>query len=126
MNYKTTLEIVRGLGSASHVSQHWLAQRITAIALLPLTLWLSVAVVLLPTADYEAVTSWIASPGNAFLLAGFLIASVYHAMLGLQVVIEDYIHAERIKAAGIMACKLLLSFLGLAGLIAIIRIMFVG
>ena len=89
---QSKLAKAKGLGSAKHGVGHWWFQRVTAVALIPLAL-LFVAAVLrtLMAHDITTVMAWFASPVNAFLLATMLVAMFYHAKLGLQVVIEDYV-----------------------------------
>src|SRR5215472_9919598 len=83
-----------GLGSAKEGVEHWLLQRITAVALIPLTLWFVIALIRLIGADLDTVQDWAGRPLPAICLVLLLIATFYHASLGLQVVIEDYVHTE--------------------------------
>src|SRR5215467_5939885 len=83
-----------GLGSAKEGVDHWWAQRITAIALVPLSLWFVSAAIGLVGADLDTVQNWIGLPLPAILLILLLIGMFYHLSLGLQVVIEDYVHSE--------------------------------
>lgn len=126
MNFRTPISKARGLGSAKQGLNHWWTQRITAVALIPLTLWFGVSIVLLPGADYNTIVDWIASPWNTVLLISTIIAVFYHAVLGIQVIIEDYVQTEWIKVAGILATKLILIFYALAALYATFRIITVG
>ena len=125
MKYQTPLARARGLGSAKEGSHHWWRQRVTAVALFPLTLWFAVAVSLLPTANYDEIVEWMAQPWNSVLLLAFILISIYHAMLGLQVVIEDYVHNDSLKIAGILGVRLVSAFLALASSFALLRIVFV-
>ena len=93
MKFRTPLSHARGLGSAQEGTGHWWAQRLTAIALVPLTLWFVWSVIGLMGADYQTVHDWVAQPMNAGLLLVFIYATFYHSMLGLQVIIEDYVHS---------------------------------
>jgi succinate dehydrogenase / fumarate reductase membrane anchor subunit len=113
---------VRGLGSAKEGVNHWWAQRVTAIALVPLTLWFVASVVVLAGADHASVSAWIARPLNTVLLLSLLAATFWHAALGLQVVIEDYIHQERAKLVVLLAVKALLVLIGLSGMLAVLRV----
>lgn len=126
MNYRTPLRKARGLGSAKGGTEHWWAQRVTAVALIPLSLWFVVSVAELPYASYENVVDWITAPWNTILLISLIISVFYHAALGIQVVIEDYVHTDWLKIAGILGMKLLLAFLALASLFATFRIVFMG
>ena len=105
MAMRSTLGRVRGLGSAKEGVGHWTAQRLTAIALVPLTFWFVYSVFPLIGADYDVLTLWLAIHGNALLLVLFIPTLFYHAMLGVQVVIEDYVHHEGIKLTALVAVK---------------------
>src|ERR1700739_4247412 len=83
-----------GLGSAKEGVEHWWAQRLTAIALIPLSLWFVSAVIGLAGGDLETMQNWVALPLPAILLVLLLIATFYHLSLGLQVVIDDYVHTD--------------------------------
>jgi len=126
MSYRSHLGRARGLGSAREGAGHWWAQRLTAVALVPLCLWFAVGLVGLIGADHVTVRAWIGMPVNAALLVVLLVATLHHAQLGLQVVIEDYVHHEGVKIAGIMAVKFAAILLGLAGVFAALKISFGG
>ena len=126
MNLRTPLSRARGHGSAKSGVSHWWWQRLTAIALVPLTLWFVVALVSLHNADYATVTTWLHSSVNAALLALFVVAGIYHGQLGLQVVIEDYVHLERLKFTLLIALKLVAVLLAAIAVLAIIRIAVTG
>jgi len=96
-----------GLGSAKEGLDHWWAQRITAVALVPLSLWFISAVVGLVGADLETVQNWMSLPLPAILLILLLIATFYHLSLGLQVVIEDYVHTDFAKLGFVVVIRLL-------------------
>tara|TARA_R110002096_G_scaffold436096_2_gene667444 strand:- start:20476 stop:20850 length:375 start_codon:yes stop_codon:yes gene_type:complete len=97
MSLRSPLGKVRGLGSAKNGTHHWWMQKVTAVALIPLTIWFVSSVVQMTQADYEVVISWMNSPIVAVLMLLFVITGIYHLKLGLQVVIEDYIHSEGSK-----------------------------
>ena len=126
MSMRSPLGRVRGLGSAREGVGHWWAQRMTALALVPLTLWFVAAVAGLTGADHAAARAWIASPVPAALLVLLIVASFYHGALGLQVVIEDYVHHEGAKLAALIAVNGLSLLLGLAGVLAVLTILFGG
>ena len=126
MNFQTPLARARGLGSAREGSHHWWRQRVTAIALFPLAFWLALAVADLPNASYQDVMAWVMVPWNSLLLISFIIIGFFHAMLGLQVVIEDYIHTDWVKILSILGVNIVLAFLGLAAALATLRIVFSG
>ena len=111
-----------GLGSAKVGVEHWLLQRVTAVALVPLTLWFAVAVIGLVGADLETVQNWVGRPLPAILLVLLLIALFYHTALGLQVVIEDYVHAELAKLGLLVVIRLLCFGFAVAGIFAVLGI----
>ena len=121
---RSDLGRVRGLGSAKEGVSHWWAQRVTALALVPLALWFVASVVGLVGADHAAVVDWIGSPLPAVLFVLLIVATFHHAQLGLQVVIEDYVHGEACKIALIVLVKLLSLALALAVLVALMVIAF--
>ncbi len=126
MKFRTPISKARGLGSAKEGSHHWWMQRVTAVALIPLTLWFGISVVMVPGAQYQDIVAWIASPWNSVLLVATIIAVFYHAILGLQVVIEDYVLAPWAKVSAVLASKLILMLFALAALFATFRITSVG
>ena len=111
-----------GLGSAKEGVEHWWTQRITAIALVPLSLWFVASVIGLVGADIETVQNWVGLPLPATLLVLLLIASFYHLSLGLQVVIEDYVHTELIKLGLVVTVRLLSFGFAVAGIFAVLSI----
>jgi succinate dehydrogenase / fumarate reductase membrane anchor subunit len=118
----TSIGNVRGLGSARHGAHHWLLQRFTAIGNLVLVVWFLVSVLLLPNMNYGAVHEWLASPVPATAMALLVISTFWHARLGLQVFIEDYVHEHANKFA-CMAALNLSAFAGAAfGLLCVARI----
>ena len=123
---RSELGRVRGLGSAKEGVHHWWAQRVTAIALIPLSIWFVASIVFLTDVDHATAIQWLRSPITLGLMSLFLIALVYHAVLGLQVVIEDYIHAKPTK----LILLLLIQFAGFAlvaaGLISMLLITIYG
>jgi succinate dehydrogenase / fumarate reductase membrane anchor subunit len=108
-----------GLGSAKAGVEHWWLQRVTAVALVPLTLWFVVAVVRLSGADIDAVRDWVGRPLPAILLVLLLVATFWHASLGLQVVIEDYVHTDLVKLGLVVVVRLACFALTVAGIFAV-------
>lgn len=126
MSLRSALGTARGLGSAKSGTHHWIAQRITAIALIPLTVWFTIGLIAHAGAPYEEMRAWIGSPISATLMICLIIGMFHHAQLGLQVVIEDYIHAERCKIAALLLIKGAAFFLGVLGVLSVVRIAFGG
>ena len=111
-----------GLGSAKEGVEHWWSQRITAVALVPLSLWFVAALIGHLGADYAVAVAWLRSPIPATAMALTVIAVFAHMALGMQVVIEDYVHHEGVKIASLVALKLAAWALGAAALVAVLRI----
>lgn len=122
MGNGTSIGRVRGLGAAHSGAHHWLVIRYTAIGSLLLTVWLGVSLLALPNLAYATVREWLAAPIPATALALFVLINIWHARLGLQVVIEDYVHEDGNKFACIVALNLA-AFAGAAfGLFCVIRL----
>lgn len=113
---------VRGLGSAKHGAAQWWAERLTGAALVPLSIWFIASLIALAGADYASVVSWLKAPFNAVMMVLFLVATFHHAQLGLQVVLEDYVHREGIRIASILAVKAAALLFGLLGVVAVLKI----
>jgi succinate dehydrogenase / fumarate reductase membrane anchor subunit len=116
----------RGLGSAKEGVSHWWTQRLTALALIPLGVWFVASVVCLAGADHAAITQWLSAPLTLVALSLTLIAAFYHAVLGLQVVIEDYIHAKIAKHALIILIQFAAFAFAVAGIVALLMTAFAG
>ena len=117
-----------GLGSAKKGVDHWLAQRITALALVPLVVWFVISVVELAGdgADLRVFAAWVGYPLPAVLLILLLVATFYHGALGLQVVIEDWVAAEGLRLGLIILMKLGAILLAVLGIFAVVKISFTG
>ena len=120
VSYRTPLSRARGLGAAKHGVGHWIGERVSAVALVPLTLWAVLAVLRLAAGDYDFAVAWIGEPLNAVLMVLTLAVSFWHMHAGLRVVIEDYIHVALNKAALLI---LNLFVCGLAGALAVFSIL---
>ena len=123
---RTPLARACGLGSARDGLKHWWAQRLTAIALIPLIVWFAISLVMLSGADYAVARAWIGSPLVMVLLILTIVVGLHHGQLGLQVVIEDYIHGDGWKLALIVAVRFVAVIFGLAAVVSILRIGFGG
>ena len=126
MDYRSPLARVHGLGSAKAGTSHWWMQRVTAVALIPLSYWLITFLELSFHAPYQQTVAWLTSPVNTVGIIAWVLAVFYHAALGLQVVIEDYIAAEGIKIVAVWTVNLSFLVLALAALIAVFRILLIG
>ncbi len=119
---RSPLGRVLGLGAAKEGTGHWWSQRLTAVALVPLVLWLVYSLILLAGQDHALVIQWLRNPVNAILLAVFLVTMFYHSSLGLQVVIGDYLHLGWLKIAVLVLVKFSHIVLAAAGVFLILRI----
>jgi succinate dehydrogenase / fumarate reductase, membrane anchor subunit len=116
----------RGLGAAHEGFHHWWMQRLTSIALLPLTLWFVWSVAHLAGAPYAAVCAWAGGAVNATLLLALIAASFHHMHLGVQVVAEDYIHTDAIRMVVVLGVKAASALLALAASIAVLKLAIAG
>jgi len=124
MKLRTPLSNVRGLGSAKEGTHHWWMQRLTAIALIPLSLWFIVAVLCVVSSSYAEAITWIDSPINSTLLIILSAALFYHSQLGVQVVVEDYVHSEWLKMGALILLRFVTVLLATACVISVLRIAF--
>lgn len=121
---RTPLGRALGLGSAKEGVGHWWAQRMSALALVPLTVWFVASLVAMAGADYFSIRDWIGSPVVAGLLVLVIVATFYHTALGLQVIIEDYVHHPAVKVAGLLAVNAAAAVLALTGVLAVLTVLF--
>jgi succinate dehydrogenase / fumarate reductase membrane anchor subunit len=119
---RSPLGRARGLGAAKSGLHHWWGQRLTAIALLPLSLYFVVSVLILSGADRAQMAAYLGEPWNAVLFLCLIVALFYHLALGVQVVIEDYVNNEAQRMAGIMAVKAACWFCGLACAVSVLKL----
>ncbi len=119
---QTPLHRVKGLGSSHSGTGHFWRERITAVALAPLSLWFGYVAIGLSGTTTSAPLQFFAQPVNASLMASFVIISLYHAALGVQVVIDDYIHSAGMKIFLFLTVRLFVLATGSACLIALLRI----
>jgi succinate dehydrogenase / fumarate reductase, membrane anchor subunit len=120
LNYRSSLSRARGWGSAKHGSHHWALQRFSAVALIPLSLWFVFSVGNLQDISYAGLTEWLANPWVPVLLCLFFACAYYHAALGLQVVIEDYVASEFARNALLIIIKLLLLLMAVSTLVSVL------
>jgi succinate dehydrogenase / fumarate reductase, membrane anchor subunit len=123
---RTPLARVRGLGAAKSGTGHFWMQRLTAVANIPLTLAMVVIVVMLAKLDYAGARALVANPLVGILLIAFLVSALVHMRLGMQVIIEDYVHEEGTKIVLILLNTFFAVLMGLASIYAILRIGFGG
>ena len=121
-NLQSNLARAKGLGSLKEGSSHFIHQRITAVAMIPLVFWLCFSVAFLPQMDYNSLISWVQAPVNSVLLIVTLIASFYHLQLGLQVIIEDYVSSYSLKIMSIITIDLTCIFLMIVGIYSVLKV----
>ena len=119
---RNPLKVARGLGSSQSGVEHWWSQRLTAAALVLLGIWFVITVLCLLHADYATARAAVAKPWNALLLIAFVLTMFWHAVLGLQVVIEDYVHTRWKEVVLLVAIKFLAVLGALASVLAVLRI----
>lgn len=122
MTLRTPLGQVRGLGASGEGVHHWWLQRLTALALIPLSLWFVFAVLGRIDAGHEAVTAWIATPWVTVLLLIYTVITLYHTQLGLQVVIEDYVHTEGVRFAILLLMNAIVLLVMTVTVVSILRV----
>jgi succinate dehydrogenase / fumarate reductase, membrane anchor subunit len=122
MSWRSPLGRVRGLGSAKEGVGHWWQQRLTSVALVPLGCWFVVSMMSLPTFDHATLVAWMSGTWTALLLLLFLLTATRHSQLGIQVVIEDYVHDEGMKALALTLSSFTHIVVGAAGALAILRV----
>ena len=120
-NIRSPLARAIGLGSAKEGSGHWWAERVSAVALVPVTLWFAASIIAHAGSDYATFVGWLRTPLATILMILLLIALFHHTALGLQVVIEDYVHSGA-KFAAVIVVRLGCFALAAAGVIATLRI----
>lgn len=126
IDLRTPLKRVRGLGSAKSGTHHFMVQRVTAIALIPLVLWAVWLALVLVHAGYTQALALLHQPINVILMIAFVVALFWHAQLGIQVVIEDYVHTHWVEVSAQIVVRFLCVLGALACVLAILRIALLG
>jgi len=124
MSLRTPLGRVLGHGSAKEGVSHWWSQRVSAVALAPLGLWFLFSLLSLPDFSHAAVIAWISVPFTAVLLSLFVATLSYHSALGVQVVVEDYIHGKGAKIVALLIVKYAHVLAAAAGVFAVLSVAF--
>jgi succinate dehydrogenase / fumarate reductase membrane anchor subunit len=121
---RSPLGTVTGLGSAKSGVHHWWLQRLTSIALVPLTIWFTVSLASLSSLDHVTVVAWMAQSWTALLLVLLVLVATYHSQLGVRVVVEDYVHNTGLRTVTLVTLTFLHTFLAVAGVFAILKVAF--
>jgi len=122
MNLRHPLARVKGLGASGEGSHHWWLQRVSALALVPLSFWFVFSILNHVGDGHAEVVAWVSHPGVALMLVLYLGFMFFHAQLGVQVVIEDYVHAEGPKMILLLLVKGVALVAGLASIFAVLRL----
>jgi succinate dehydrogenase / fumarate reductase membrane anchor subunit len=122
MSGRTPLGRVRGYGAAKEGVGHWWVQRLTSVALVPLGLWLAFSLLSLPALDHATVIAWMGAPGRALLLMLLVSIAAWHSQLGVQVVIEDYVHGAGMKVLALVVSSFAHVVIAAAGVLAVLSV----
>ena len=125
MSLRSPLGKVLGTGSAKEGVHHWWAQRLTSIALIPLTIWFVVSLLSLPSFEHVTVVSWMAQSWTALLLILFIVVATWHSALGVRVVVEDYVHGGS-KTLTLVVITFIHAIVAAAGVFAVLKVAFGG
>ena len=123
MSLRSPLGKVLGAGSAKEGVHHWWRQRLTSIALVPLTIWFVVSLLCLPSFDHVTVITWLAQTWTALLLIPFILVATWHSQLGVRVVVEDYVHGGA-KTLTLVLITFIHAFVAAAGVFAVLKVAF--
>lgn len=126
MGYRTPLSKARGLGSAKAGTGHWWLQRVTAVVLIPLTVWMILLFDSSMHAPYQETIAWLSAPLNSVCIVAWILAVFYHAALGVRVVIEDYVAGEGLKIFSVWIANLVFLLLAITALMAVFKIILAG
>jgi succinate dehydrogenase / fumarate reductase, membrane anchor subunit len=126
MGSGTDIGKVRGLGSSKHGGKHWIDQRITAVGNILLTIWFAISLILLPNFEYATLAAWLSQMSVAVPLMLMLVCIFSHVRLGLQVLIEDYVHDDGLKFGALIALNFYVISAAAIGIFALAKIAFTG
>jgi succinate dehydrogenase / fumarate reductase membrane anchor subunit len=122
MSLRSPLGRVLGLGSAKEGVHHWWVQRVSSVALVPLTIWFVVSLLSLPSLDYPTVVAWMSESSTALGLVVLVLAATRHSQLGMRVVVEDYVHANGPKIVTLIVLTFAHVLIAAAGVFAVLKV----
>ncbi|HKD54458.1 MAG TPA: succinate dehydrogenase, hydrophobic membrane anchor protein [Steroidobacteraceae bacterium] len=122
MSLRSPMRRVLGLGSAQSGVHHWWLQRLTSIALVPLTIWFLVSLLALPSLGYETVIAWMSQSWTALLLVLFVLVATWHSQLGVRVVVEDYVHGAGTRTLTLVIVTFAHALIAVAGVFAVLKV----
>ena len=125
MSLRSPLGKVLGAGSAKDGVHHWWLQRLTSIALVPLTIWFVVSLLSLPSFEHVTLVTWMAQSWTALLLVLFILVATWHSQLGVRVVVEDYVHGSS-KTLTLVLITFIHAVVAAAGIFAVLKVAFGG
>jgi len=122
VSLRSPLGRVLGLGAAKEGVHHWWVQRLTAVALVPLSIWFVVSLLALPSLDHATVIAWMSQSWTALLLIVFVLVVTRHSQLGVRVVVEDYVHGAGAKTLTLVVVGFAHVLIGAAGVFAVLKV----
>jgi len=126
MKFRSPLSKAIGSGSAKHGFSHWWLQRVSAVALIPLTIWFVFSMVCLSAHGYNEAIAWLSSPINATIMLLFTLTALFHGQTGLQTVIEDYIHTTWLNLTLLLSVKFASVIMAVLAVISVLKVVLGG
>ena len=126
MSLRSPLSRVLGHGAARDGVRHWWLQRLTSVALVPLTVWFVVSLLSLPSLEYATLRAWMSEGSTALLLILLVLTAAWHSQLGLRVVVEDYVHGAGARTLSLVLLSFAHVLLAAAGVFSVCRVAFGG
>ena len=124
MSLRSPLGKVLGAGSAKQGVHHWWMQRLTSVALVPLSIWFVVSLLSLPSFDHATVVAWMGQSWTALLLILFVLTCAWHSQLGVREVVEDYVHGAGARTVTLVSVTFAHTLIAAAGVFAVLRVAF--